>query len=57
LPLPRKSLVAKCVAQKYNLGYIDPENEILQWESDQWAVLNSDEVELKNISNQVIHLK
>ena len=49
--------MAKCVAQKYNLGYVNPEEEILKWESDRWSVLNSDQVELQLISNQVIRLQ
>ena len=54
-PLPFSNLVGKAVAQKYNLGYINPEETILKWEDNNWSCVTSSEDEgLKEIAGQVL---
>jgi hypothetical protein len=56
-PLPIPLLIAKAIAKKYNLGYLNPEETILKWEESNWSCLTSEDDErLKNIAGQVFGL-
>lgn len=45
--------IGKSIAKKYDLGYINPEDVIVDWEANQWAVLQTDNQVLKEIAAKV----
>lgn len=55
IPLPFKNLLPRSVAEKYKLGYINPEETVLEWEKSQWGVLNTDDSDLKMLAKQVFY--